>query len=443
MTNAFDFKFTNPLVDEDDDEGPEKAATPSQNGTSATPGHSPEPTPEPLPSQTDAVEPWTNPLRDDEDEEDYSGQVSAHRSTHAAETAAGTPVAKRQQAAKRRKPPRKVVKDGLLHSTNRKKVYNRKLLNKHDYELLAFLAVVKVANTRILGLATGKTDRQVQQRLKGLQELGLTDNRLMVGTQAIWVVTPRGVRALQKKSLLYDRPFVTGTRLEHVKNSSIGHKLAEATVAAQLLIGSQEDSLGLLTWQNLIHENEISAAFSRARVKLDYRHDVRPSDVHRGLEKWHGQKWEGFDLAWLYLARREFGSRPDHTKIPDLVAQSEHGRMAVEVELYPKDYRDYLEIVETYRLDLTYSNVLYVVLSTANAITIMEAALEVHGAAKRNRIDSPDMWGSAPKDGRATAKVQAEQRRIAEDFGQLDSKFMVKPLYDALGNRFTGDPWQL
>lgn len=287
-----------------------------------------------------------------------------------------------EAASKQAKSPKRRKRNG--------KTYNRKLLNKHDDALLLFLAKARMANTRQLSVATGNTERQVQQRLKGLQEMGLTDNVLMVGTRAVWVVTARGITKLHKRGVLQPHNRLAGINASKINRTGNPHKLAIAMVMAQLVAGRNPIKTGLTNQpypvECLFHESEIAAAWNlMTQNSKKERYFAKQYDAEQEFKKYRASVQRDPDfpdpegIFRLYEVRKNPSDKgQDPAKKPDIVVVHpdgiEGGAFAIEVELNAKKLEQYVEILKTYTCSKAVNGVIYVTTDPAVHRLIAEAS---------------------------------------------------------------------
>lgn len=286
------------------------------------------------------------------------------------------------------------------HKKN-KTVHRRRDITENDLDLLQELFERKYLTKRQIAFALNRAESTINNRLKGLQELGLVGNIEPHVTRMIWYPKKAAVEVMEAGGRELPPEYVL-IREDKLGTGELAHTLAVNQVAIHF--GSPKGQIkGMknVPANRMISETRIMKQFTRAakeeglssnRSQFGELSKTKARfELNRGTLQYN-ELLSKYPELWVLTNAKVHGMKTSEWSSPDLVINFEDKRkgakpvsLAVEVELTQKTGAgDYERIMETYKADsLVYGAVIWVVKNDSIEKAIRKACAAINYPADR------------------------------------------------------------
>lgn len=299
----------------------------------------------------------------------------------------------------------------LLPGRKKKTPYSFGWVTTKDLAKLWQIAFGRYVKDVHLQVAAGlKSNTGVYSRLRAMEKAGLVRAQHKVGAGQLWTITRTGMRVLEfngvapADSFSYVGPGDISGLVEHTL--AVNFVVAQMVVGGVYDLGPDHGGMSPVPHSQLVSELTISSSWSTmTAIKKDEKPEKRfelAAKLREYTDKLVGENRLSMAEAlrdtpalWVpfYAPRREYDAasgrdwvRPGSSHMPDLVIAREgiqRASIAVEVELSPKNGKDYARILEAYAGDRgRFAAVLWFA-SDSSVANALRKAIEKGGAAGR------------------------------------------------------------
>lgn len=261
----------------------------------------------------------------------------------------------------------------------KKGVHSRRDITDNDLDLLELLFERKYLTKRQIAFAMNRADSTINNRLKGLQELGLVGNIEPHVTRMLWYPKKAAVKTMEAFGRELPPDYVL-IREDQLGTGELAHTLAVNQAAIHFSSPrGQIKGMKNVSSNRMISETRILKQFGRALTQDGFSGNKSEFgelsktkarfELNRGALE-YSELLNKYPELWVLTNAKVIGMKTSEWSSPDLVINFEDKRkgakpvsLAVEVELTKKtEAGAYERIMETYKADkLVYGAVIWVV----------------------------------------------------------------------------------